>query len=171
MSGSVNLCVKLHSKLLPVASLLCHQHCADLIFIRSQAHSILLPTDTQPLSKRLKFARTHHPPTCCNPVIHYNKVCPLLWATSLHCWVKEPVSASSGLYTEPKGVMTHSNEDSVLLDPFFLWFAQHSSTTWQTKKVWHWSWFMQSSHSLKVPSCVVMFADCDKPRYIDSSDF
>lgn len=119
MSGSVNLCVKLHSKLLPVASLLCHQHCADLIFIRSQAHSILLPTDTQPLSKRLKFARTHHPPTCCNPVIHYNKVCPLLWATSLHCWVKEPVSASSGLYTEPKGVMTHSNEDSVLLDPFF----------------------------------------------------
>lgn len=150
----------------------CHQHCADLIFIRSQAHSILLPTDAQPLSKRLKSLRQH--------IILPLVVTP--WLTTISCvlssgahlsaaeWKNQfQLLASSGLFTEPKCGMTHSNGDSVLLDPFFCGL-HNTSTTWQTKKVRHWRWFMQSSHSLDVRSCLVRFADCDKPRYIDSSD-
>lgn len=114
----------------------CHQRCADLIFTRSRAHSILSPTNTQPLSKRLSSLREHI-------------ILPLvvtLWLTTIRCvfstgahlstvkWKNQFLLLGSyGLFTEPKGVMTHSNGDSVLLGPphfFFLcvWFAQHPST-------------------------------------------
>lgn len=106
-----------------------HQHCADLIFIRSQAHSILLPTDTQPLSKRLNSLREH--------IILPFVVTP--WLTPIRCvlssgahlstgeWKKQfQLLASSGLFTKTKGVMTQSNGDSVLLEPP-LFFVLHNT--------------------------------------------
>lgn len=109
----------------------CHQHCADLIFLRSQAHSILLPTDTQPLSKRLNSLWEHI-------------ILPLvvtLWLTTIRCvlssgahlctvkWKNQFLLLGSyGLFTEPKGVMTHSNGDSVLLDPPFSFFLAVCTT-------------------------------------------
>lgn len=124
---------------------------SGLYLIRSQAPSCVLATEES---------------TCCNPVTHYNKACPFLWGTSLNCSVKEPVWASRLIRAVYRaiGVLNHSNQDS---DPFFcLAFNTHPQSPPD----------MPGRCDAGVdlcnpPTILCRFADCDKPRYAESSHY